>query len=143
MSIETLLAANIKATEALTEALTALVPALGAAAGKKKAGTTTTSAVDPAAGTGAAPSGAAAGSAAGASVVDYDTFADAVTAFAKAHGKDTARAAINKFGAEGRASNIKEVDRNAAYAAVQAEHKRLDAVKAAAVAATAGGDDLT
>ena len=48
------------------------------------------------------------------------------------------------LGAEGRASNVKEIDRNKAHAAVLAEQKRLDAVKAAAAASTpaAGSDSL-
>ena len=147
MSIETLLAANIKATEALTEAITGFGAAVSAAtaAGKKPGKTTaSTTAADPAATSGAAPAGTAAGSAAGATVVDFDTFASAVTQLAKDHGKDQARAVINQFGAEGRASNVKEIDRNKAHAAVLAEQKRLDAVKAAAAASTpaAGSDSL-
>lgn len=140
MSIETLLAANIKATEALTEVLTQLVPAL--AAGKKTAAkdktTTATTAADPAA-TSAAPAGAAAGSAAGATTATPGAvlaadhpLAKAVTAFAKAHGRDTAIAAVNKFGGEGRASNIKPIDQDKAREYVLSEHARLDAAKAAA-----------
>lgn len=149
MSIETLLAANIKATEALTEALTGFGATIAAViAGAKKAtgkDKTTSTATDPAATSGAAPAGTAAGSVAGASVVDFDTFAGAVTNLARAGGKDRARAVINQFGAEGRASNIKEIDRNKAYAAVQADQAKVDAEKTAAeaaVKAAAGSGDL-
>jgi hypothetical protein len=147
MSIETLLAANIKATEALTEALTALVPALGAVKTTKAAKDkpATTSAADPAA-TSAAPAGAAAGSAAAsgtqpgsanaapAQLDPQDPFSIAVTAFARTHGREAAHAFIKKFGGEGRASTIKEIDRPAAFEFVKKEHVRLDAVKAAAAA---------
>lgn len=168
MSIETLLAANIKATEELTATMKALPAAIAAGVGglapetkgkKTKPDTPATTAADPAATSGAAPAGTAAGSAAGAATTGAATtgaattgalldpkspLAVAVTDFARVHGKDAARAAVDKFGGAGRASNIKEIDREAALKHIKAEHVRLDAAKAAAAAAAQpeGGDSL-
>ncbi len=148
MSLESIILDNTKAVTALTAALEKLVPALGAATtetktkGKGKTAETpaTTPATTETATTGAAASTPTAGGTATTAAVPAqldpnDPFSKAVQAFAKAHGRDAAVAIIDKFGGQGRASNIKEIDRPAAFKHVQEEHARLDAVKAAAAAA--------
>lgn len=102
-------------------------PAAKPAAGKKK----------PAADTPASP--AAVPSAAG--VVPLKTYTDAFLALMSAHGREVGTNILKKYGVE-RASMVKESDRNAAYAEVQAAHLAGDAAKSKAASAASSDDSL-
>lgn len=144
MSIETLLAANIKAVEANTAALTSFAEAVtaGINAGGKKTAAKDKEKATPAASTETPTTGAAASTPLPGATVATPTPLDATsplaiaaTQLARSIGRDAAVAVMDKFGAMGRASNIKDIDRPAALAAIQAEQKRFDDAKAAAAAA--------